>query len=238
MPVFPELDVYEDTAARSAALNMAVDEALLEQATRPAIRFYRWDHLALSFGYFGKFSDIAQYGSERDLVRRWTGGGIVFHGEDLTYTIVIPASAGLFGESSQAIYAAVHLSLCEALREEGSRAELAVAGGADDADAAVSDRGYSKTEPRNFNACFASPVPADVMLNGNKVAGAAHRRTRRGLLHQGSIQKIDISNGLAAAFAERLSGKCAGQRLNAQLCARASEIAALKYGTESWLQRR
>jgi lipoate-protein ligase A len=237
MPVFPELDVYEDTVARSGALNMAVDEALLEQATRPAIRFYHWDHPALSFGYFGKFSDIAQYGAGRDLVRRWTGGGIVFHGEDLTYTIVIPASAGLFGESSNAIYAAVHLALCEALNAKGSRAELAGAGVAG-AGAGVNGPGYSETMPRNFDACFARPVPADVMLNGNKVAGAAHRRTRRGLLHQGSIQNIDISNGLAAAFAERLSGKCAAQRLSAQLCARASEIAVLKYGTENWLQRR
>jgi lipoate-protein ligase A len=238
MPVFPELDVYDDTVARSAALNMAVDEALLEQATRPAIRFYRWDHPALSFGYFGKFSDIAQYGAERDLVRRWTGGGIVFHGKDLTYTIVIPASAGLFGESSQAIYAAVHLALCEALRAKGSRAELAPAGVADYADAAVSDGRSSETEPRNFNACFASPVLADVLVDGKKVAGAAQRRTRRGLLHQGSIQNVDISNGLAAAFASRLSGKCMAQQLDARLCTRASNLAALKYGTESWLQRR
>ena len=72
-------------------MNMAIDEALLETAVIPTIRFYRWRSPALSFGYFGKFSDVAIYAAERDLVRRWTGGGIVFHGDDLTYSIVIPA---------------------------------------------------------------------------------------------------------------------------------------------------
>src|SRR5437016_11611684 len=78
--LFAKLDVYRDHAAHSAAMNMATDEALLEHATAPSIRFYRWHSPALSFGYFGKFSDVAVCAAERELVRRWTGGGIVFHG--------------------------------------------------------------------------------------------------------------------------------------------------------------
>ena len=78
----------------------------------PTIRFYRWRSPALSFGYFGKFSDVAIYAAERDLVRRWTGGGIVFHGDDLTYSIVIPASDPAFDESSIAIYEKIHRALC------------------------------------------------------------------------------------------------------------------------------
>ena len=77
-------------------MNMAIDEALLESATIPTIRFYRWNSPALSFGYFGTFSDVAIYAAERDLVRRWTGGGIVLHGDDLTYSIIIPASDPAF----------------------------------------------------------------------------------------------------------------------------------------------
>ena len=53
--------------------------------------------------------------AERDLVRRWTGGGIVFHGDDLTYSIVIPASDPAFDESSIAIYEKIHRALCAAL---------------------------------------------------------------------------------------------------------------------------
>src|SRR5438045_6612653 len=84
--LFISLDVYHDIASRSAAVNMAIDEALLECATAPSIRFYKWDHPALSFGYFGKFTDVANHSTERDLVRRWTGGGLVFNGTDLTYS--------------------------------------------------------------------------------------------------------------------------------------------------------
>src|SRR6266700_3025570 len=77
--LFAALNVYHDTASRSAAMNMAIDEALLERAKLMSIRFYRWDHAALSFGYFGRFSDVASYAAQHDVVRRWTGGGIVLH---------------------------------------------------------------------------------------------------------------------------------------------------------------
>src|SRR6266446_3933706 len=102
MSIFAELDVYRDIDSRGGAMNMAIDEALLETVARPTIRFYKWNHPALSFGYFGKFDDVANH--ERDIVRRWTGGGIVFHGEDLTYSIVIPATDAAFGQSSILIY--------------------------------------------------------------------------------------------------------------------------------------
>src|SRR6478672_10070485 len=112
MSMFAALNVYHDAAAHSAAMNMAIDEALLEYAMVPSIRFYRWHSPALSFGYFGKFAHVECYASERDLVRRSTGGGIVFHGDDLTYSIVIPASDAVFGESSIAVYEKIHRALC------------------------------------------------------------------------------------------------------------------------------
>src|SRR3954464_2148226 len=101
--LFGRLRVCHDVSPHLAAMNMAIDEALLETAVVPTIRFYRWRSPALSFGYFGKFTDVVIYAAERDLVRRWTGGGIVFHGEDLTYSIVVPASNPVFDESSIAI---------------------------------------------------------------------------------------------------------------------------------------
>src|SRR5436853_7239892 len=106
--LFASLDVYHDIPSRSAALNMAIDEALLETAAVPTIRFYQWDHPALSFGYFGRFADVANHSNDRDHVRRWTGGGIVFHGDDLTYLVVVPASEQAFSESSISIYEKIH----------------------------------------------------------------------------------------------------------------------------------
>src|SRR5438046_5729178 len=119
------LHVYHDDGGHSGAMSMALDEALLEHATVPSIRFYQWNSPALSFGYFGKFADVAAHAPVRDLVRRWTGGGIVFHGDDLTYSIVIPASNIAFGESSISIYEKIHRALADLLNRLHERAKLA-----------------------------------------------------------------------------------------------------------------
>jgi lipoate-protein ligase A len=226
--LFTALDVYREGDTHSAATNMAIDEALLEAAARPVIRFYRWQSPALSFGYFGRFADVARYQGERDLVRRWTGGGIVFHGKDLTYSIVIPVDNPAFDESSISIYETIHTALVHALSETGQSA--AVAAGADRGGViGVTDGGYS---------CFENPVRADVMINGRKVAGAAQRRTRRGLLQQGSIQGIDLENRLARRFIEALSRDYSERKLDDKILNRAQELAEQKYGTDAWLRKR
>ena len=46
------------------------------------------------------------------------------------------------------------------------------------------------------------------MMDGRKIAGAAQRRTRRGLLQQGSIQGITMKTDLAQKFAQALSANC------------------------------
>ena len=235
MPIFAELEACKDPAPRSAAMNMAIDEALLETATIPSIRFYRWNSPALSFGYFGKFADVADYAAERDLVRRWTGGGIVFHGDDLTYSIIIPAAFEFSSASSKSIYAMIHAALCDALNIHGQRAELAPA-----AEAAVTDSENSSRAGRGYSRhlCFANPVSADLMIDSRKIAGAAQRRTRAGLLHQGSIQHVDLGNGLAERFARELSNLRSEKLLSGSIVERASEIAERKYGSNHWLKLR
>ena len=230
--LFAALEVHVDILPHSAALNMAIDEALLDHATVPSIRFYRWHSPALSFGYFGRFSDVAAYAPQRDLVRRWTGGGIVFHGDDLTYSIVIPANHTAFAESSVSIYDKVHRALVSAFIAIGKRA--VVAGSVDAGGITLGTRvgisaGYS---------CFANPVRADVLINDRKVAGAAQRRTGRGLLQQGSIQGVDVGNGLADRFAEQLSHNCEQRKLPDAVQCRALEIATRKYCTDVWLRKR
>jgi lipoate-protein ligase A len=219
--MFDELDVYEDCEQRNASLNMAIDEVLLERATKPALRFYGWKRPSLSFGYFGRYDDAEKKGGDRDLVRRWTGGGIVLHGNDLTYSLVIPASCRSSALSPGAIYAAVHQAIRDVLVVEGKAALIA-----------------TSARPKISEACFANTVVADVLLGENKVAGAAQRRTRAGLLQQGSIQVSQLS----AAFAENLArALCPGNRVRTfapELVRRAEEIEKAKYAMEQWLRRR
>jgi lipoate-protein ligase A len=219
MSIFGTLDVFHDVDSRAAALNMAIDETLLEVATEPAIRFYRWDHPALSFGYFGRFAEVEN--ESRDLVRRWTGGGIVFHGADLTYSIVIPASAPAFAESTMSIYEKTHAALRAALVATGKNAELA-----------------ENAAPKISESCFANPVRADVLANGRKIAGAAQRRTRRGLLQQGSIQDVDLAADFQEKFASELSNNCREKTISHRVLERANEIAGQKYAASAWLRRR
>jgi lipoyl(octanoyl) transferase len=264
MKFFENLTIYRDLTPRSATMNMAIDEALLETANVPSIRFYRWNSPALSFGYFGKFADVATYATQRDVVRRWTGGGIVFHGDDLTYSIIIPAASEFSSASSKSIYAAIHSALCDALNIDDQRAKLAPA-----AEAVVTvsenssraDCGYNPSscshapvarptahwaachdgpQGRGYSRhlCFANPVSADVMIDSRKIAGAAQRRTRAGLLHQGSIQHVDLGNGLAERFARELSNVRSEELLDRSIVEQASEIAERKYGSNHWLKLR
>jgi lipoate-protein ligase A len=216
-----ELHVYDDSEPRSAALNMALDEALLESATSPTLRFYRWRGPALSFGYFGSYADVTDQRSEREIVRRWTGGGVVPHGDDLTYSVIIPASHPFFSRSSLAIYSDLHDAIRGALKANGIDATLA-----NSVSAKVSEN------------CFANAVRADVISEGQKIAGAAHRRSRAGLLHQGSIQNAKLPHRFINDFARTLCDRFERRALSQKLIDRASTIAQTKYGTIEWLMRR
>ena len=86
-----------ETGFHSAAENMAIDRAILKAHSQnkvpPTVRFYGWTPAAISIGYFQSLTaevDLAsckKYGI--DYVRRITGGGAVFHDDEVTYSIVI-----------------------------------------------------------------------------------------------------------------------------------------------------
>jgi lipoyl(octanoyl) transferase len=213
------LQLFDDREERSAALNMAVDEALLEDGAC-VLRFYRWQRPSISFGYFGRYAEVVPESDRRDIVRRWTGGGIVPHGADLTYSIVVPRDHPFFEQSSLAIYAVVHDAICRALLTNGVEAFLA-----------------NDPAPKISESCFANAVRADVITNGQKVAGAAHRRTRAGLLHQGSIQRSDLPERFRDDFARLLCPQFERTTLWPGLSERAAAIARKKYGTNEWLTR-
>src|SRR5437016_14479770 len=104
---------------------MALDEVLLETSTSPTLRSYRWKSPALSFGYFGSYADVADQSGAREIVRRWTGGGVVPHGDDLTYSGIIPASHPFFARSSLAIYSYLHDAIRTPVKQHGIKATLA-----------------------------------------------------------------------------------------------------------------
>lgn len=216
----PGLRVLHDHEPRSAAMNMAIDEALLLTASESRLRFYGWRRPALSFGYFGRYADVANEKSQREIVRRWTGGGIVCHGSDLTYSVIVPRGSVAELGSPRVAYGKIHGAIRAALAAH-LEVELAREDG-----------------PRISEACFANPVAADVLINGRKIAGAAQRRTRAGLLHQGSIQYEGLPTGFREAFARALGLEFSEITLDSEVLRRAEKLAQEKYGTSEWLEMR
>jgi len=82
--------------SQDAFSNMAEDAALIELTSEPTLRLYTWNPRAVSIGYFQSIADEVneEFCRENniDVVRRMTGGGAVFHDEELTYSFICPLS--------------------------------------------------------------------------------------------------------------------------------------------------
>lgn len=208
-----------------AAYNMAFDEALLESVAAldtPILRFYSWTQPAATFGYFQHYKEIAAWTPLRPLIRRPTGGGLVPHDADWTYSIVIPPNHDWYELRAADSYRRLHELIAAALNDIGAPVELAAAA--------------RKEIP---GQCFAGPEQYDLLHHGKKIAGAAQRRNKHGLLIQGSIQKMTAQYSRAAwekSLAARV-GPAASSSLH-KVREIAQQLAAAKYSQTSYNERR
>jgi lipoyl(octanoyl) transferase len=185
--VLPLLDLWIDPVPRDGPENMAVDEWLAETCETPVLRSYRWTPGWGSFGYFVKAVELPDW--RLRWVRRWTGGGIVDHREDWTYTLWVPNGFGLAEAKGGESYRVIHAALVAALQAGGIEAHLS-----------------GTMPPAAGGECFLQPVEYDVLdATDRKIAGAGQRRSMRGLLHQGSVATaLPVPEGLAAFLAEKV----------------------------------
>jgi lipoate-protein ligase A len=182
----------------TAAENMAVDFLLLRRSPAPAaIRFrhYAWRNPAFTFGFGQKSAWVRKQlppDEPFDLCRRPTGGGIVDHRQDWTYTLVIPREHELWEARATESYRIVHDCLAQALCELGQPAIVKQPNGSA---AAPGQMMPASPEP---GVCFQRAEVFDVIheRSGDKIAGAAQKRIKQGLLFQGSIWKpaVDVAD--------------------------------------------
>ena len=185
--------LWLDPVARAGPEAMAVDEWLLEQAAMPVLRVYQWSGAWATIGYFGELKPAREAIPGVGWVRRWTGGGVVDHRADWTYTVAAPAGEPLVSCRGAESYQRIHRALEETLRLEGMGARLST--------------GDEQTGSR---LCFANPVPHDLVdTGGHKLAGAGQRRTKTGLLHQGSVAAPAASSEISRHRAEFLASRLA-----------------------------
>jgi lipoate-protein ligase A len=190
-----------------AAENMAVDFLLLQRYPRegaPRYRHYGWRSPAFTFGYSQKISFIRGQlpaGGPFDLCRRPTGGGLVDHRDDWTYSLVIPRGHPLEEVRATQSYRAIHEALAGAFKAAGVAAVLK----------SVSEPMAGAEPGGPAGVCFERAEIFDVVHaeSGAKIAGGAQKRNKRGLLFQGSVWKPAAGvldwDRLGADFAVRLA---------------------------------
>lgn len=184
----PHLSLWDDPVRRDGPDQMACDEALMRVAAFPVLRVFRWSTPWVSAGYFVAMEAARAVRPDLPVCRRWTGGGIVVHEGDFTFALSVPRPQSLAALRPAESYREIHAALVVALTEFGWEAELS---------------GASAKAP---SECFAAPVEHDVTAQGSKIAGGAQRRTRHGLLHQGSVKtKEPLPRGFGEILARCLA---------------------------------
>jgi lipoate-protein ligase A len=183
-----------------AAENMATDFLLLQRyprAAAPRFRHYGWHRPAFTFGYSQKFAFIQSQlpaGERFDTCRRPTGGGLVDHRDDWTYALVIPRGHPLEERPATQSYREIHEALAAALRAQSVPAATKQA----EVERVAPNALPSEPAPWGQGAppsggpagiCFQRAEIYDVVheRTGEKIAGAAQKRNKHGLLFQGSI---------------------------------------------------
>ena len=224
MAVFREIHCWIDPLARDGARAMAVDEWLCGVAKVPVLRVYRWDGDWASVGYFGGLAAAMARIDCPNWVRRMTGGGVVDHRVDWTYSLVVPADDPLAKLRGDASYRMIHDAVARVLRGEGVACGLS-----------------SGAEVGGEALCFANPVDHDVTgPGGEKLAGAGQRRSREALLHQGSVALPldgEASRSRGRALADVLADRVEEVDLKPD-DATVEHLVQVRYADEGWLQRR
>lgn len=166
-----------------AAENMAIDFLMLQRYPEDhyvRFRHYGWSRSAFTFGYSQKIAFVREQippDLAPELCRRATGGGVVDHREDWTYALVIPRGHPVEELRAADSYRLVHLALRDAMAELGQSAEL------------------NETPEPNASViptvCFTRAEVFDVIepRTRRKIAGAAQKRNKKGILFQGSVAR-------------------------------------------------
>ncbi len=213
------------------AFNMALDEALLEKVSRlgkPVLRFYGWTEPAATFGYFQKYSDVASLTPLRPLIRRPTGGGIVPHDVDWTYSAVFPPGHEWHFLKAEESYRRIHDWLRLAFAELNIETELAPC--------------CQKSLP---GQCFIGHEKFDLLWRGKKIAGAAQRRNQLGLLIQGSVQppplplaRTDWEGAMRVVAAKDFQATWTELAPDAELLKHVAALSQKKYSQTCYNQKR
>lgn len=172
---------FLDSGLAGAEENMRIDASLFhslldDDSVLPVLRIYGFEKMSVTYGY----SQMPEIEVEYEQVARLTGGGRVYHGEDLTYSVIARRKDHPEFNSVKESYLVFHEILQSAFSDLGIPAEL-------------HDREVWRVQD---GACFVAPIHNDLLWQGKKIAGAAQKRSAGFFLHQGSVSLSPLMSDL------------------------------------------
>ncbi len=171
---------FLDTGANAGDYNMALDAAMAQSGpcNEPVLRVFQWQPDCISLGYHQNAEEIDLLKCKKeglDISRRPTGGRAILHAQELTYSVIIPATHPWFAILPLDLYRRLSEAIAVSLRYLG--AEVSFAPG---------EKLHVDGRPLRM-ACFASAARNELLVGGKKIVGSAQRRFRQGTLQHGSI---------------------------------------------------
>jgi lipoate-protein ligase A len=163
----------------SGKYNMDFDRYIFDEfeegRRETTLRRYGWEKPCVSLGYTqGADIELNRSSCEKfgvEIVKRPTGGGIVFHNEfELTYSFICGKDDTKLPKGLIESYKFISTIIIKAMRKVGVAAEL-------------SDTRHNE----QARLCFSFPASYEIVLHGSKIVGSAQKRGRKALLQQGSI---------------------------------------------------
>lgn len=164
--------------------NMGTDREIMEEITAEpsyaVLRWYTWQPAAFSLGYGQKVENLFDTdllkSQKIDCCKRPTGGSVVYHSGDLSYSLTIPRDNPWEVCTGSDLYRFVNGAFVKALEELGIPASVP-----------AETPSAQDVSPEIRNLCLAFHSPGDILLNGKKLGGSAQRRLRKVWQQQGFI---------------------------------------------------
>jgi lipoate-protein ligase A len=159
----------------SAKTNMSIDKALamsFKKEDMPILRFYTWQE-GFTVGASQELKSYVQYLSiYNNASKRMTGGGVLFHGHDISYSLVL-SSAMFEGLSVKQSYEKICTFLLQFYKDLGLNPTYA-----------KETQGISLSKS---DLCQVGYEAYDIIINGLKIGGNAQKRTKNMIFQHGSI---------------------------------------------------
>ncbi|MFH2138681.1 MAG: biotin/lipoate A/B protein ligase family protein [Candidatus Omnitrophota bacterium] len=187
--------------------NMAIDEAILKSYSQgqssPTLRIYGWSPESISLGYFQKANKVLKVDQCLNhgvlFVRRITGGEAIYHGSDLTYSIICSKNDLGLPESVKESFKLIASFLIGAYKKHGLDACFSV-------EDEERENYFDIKQKKRSDFCFATNQDFDITIAGRKIGGNAQKRRRDIIFQHGSIPLHLDLNRVSLFLREELDG--------------------------------